>query len=209
MTDMIDTEFRKLRTSQCKNKPQVNLKERIVRMTKPIEDYTADELSAKIEAIKAERERTANALKKYEEELERRKQEVPLGVPCDGNFCVNFNGTMCNFNDKHSVEETEYNMFNTLESAKKHREMLLAWRKALVANSKGEPIDIKVLLPLLKKGWVAMDKDEDWYWYSDKPTPTGCIWNCNVGCNNRIGGFNIKPAENWGTSLMGCGLCTY
>ena len=36
---------------------------------KTIEDYTADELSAKIEAIKAEREKTANALKRYEEEL--------------------------------------------------------------------------------------------------------------------------------------------
>ena len=44
---------------------------KIVKMTKQIEDYTVDELSAKIEAIKAERERTANALKKYEEELER------------------------------------------------------------------------------------------------------------------------------------------
>ena len=40
-------------------------------MTKLIEDYTAGELSAKIQAIKAERERTANALKRYEEELER------------------------------------------------------------------------------------------------------------------------------------------
>ena len=49
-------------------------------MTKPINEYTADELSAKIQAIKAERERTANALKRYEEELERRKQKVPLGV---------------------------------------------------------------------------------------------------------------------------------
>lgn len=61
-------------------------------MTKPIEDYTTDELSAKIEAIKAERERTANALKRYEEELERRKQEVPLGVPCDGKFYVDWKG---------------------------------------------------------------------------------------------------------------------
>ena len=38
---------------------------------KKIEDYTLGELSAKIEAIKSERERTANALKKYEEELDR------------------------------------------------------------------------------------------------------------------------------------------
>ena len=174
-------------------------------MTKQINDYTVDELSAKINAIKAEREKTANALKRYEEELERRKQEVPLGVPCDGNFCVNFNGTMCNFNDKHSVEETEYNMFNTLESAKKHREMLLAWRKALVANSKGEPIDIKVLLPLLKKGWVAMDKDGAWCWYEEKPQIHLSLWN-NNSFYIFLSGFNIKPAENWETSLMECGL---
>ena len=77
-------------------------------MTKPINDYTVDELSAKIQAIKAERERTANALKKYEAELERRKQEVPLGVPCDGNFCVNFNGTICDFDNKHRIDEMEY-----------------------------------------------------------------------------------------------------
>ena len=41
-------------------------------MTKQINDYTVDELSAKINAIKAEREKTANALRRYEEELERR-----------------------------------------------------------------------------------------------------------------------------------------
>ena len=179
-------------------------------MTKQINDYTADELSAKIEAIKAERERTANALKRYEEELERRKQEVPLGVPCDGNFCVNFNGTMCNFNNKHSVEETEYNMFNTLESAKKHREMLLAWRKALVANSKGEPIDIEVLKPLMKKGWVAYEKEYGWIWFKNKPlilrgTEEDATWG-NEGSYSIIGGFNLKPAENWETSLMECGL---
>ena len=175
-------------------------------MTKQINDYTVDELSAKINAIKVEREKTANALKRYEEELERRKQEVPLGVPCDGNFCVNFNGTMCNFNDKHSVEETEYNMFNTLDSAKKHREMLLAWRKALVANSKGEPIDITVLLPLLKKGWVAMDKDGVWCWYEKKPKINQDLWINSSSCKI-LSCFNIKPVENWEDSLMECGLC--
>lgn len=54
----------------------------------------------------------------------------------------------------------------------KHAKMLLAWRKALVAK----PIDIEVLLPLLPKGWVAMDA------------------------------VNLKLAENWETSLMECGV---
>ena len=173
-------------------------------MTKPIEDYTADELSAKIEAIKAERERTANALKRYEEELERRKQEVPLGVPCDGKFYVDWKGAVQE-DEEEEASEVNFNAFNSKESAEKHAEMLLAWRKALVANSKGEPIDIKVLLPLLKKGWVAMDKDRSWYWYKEKPQINLDLWKNNssyifLSC------FNIKPAENWESSLMECGI---
>ena len=172
-------------------------------MTKQIEDYTVDELSAKINAIKAERERTANALKRYEEEFERRKQEVPLGVPCDGKFYVDWRGAVRE--DEEEASEVNFNAFNSKESAEKHAEMLLAWRKALVANSKGEPIDIKVLLPLLKKGWVAMDKDMSWYWYKEKPQINLDLWKNNssyifLSC------FNIKPAENWEESLQECGL---
>ena len=173
-------------------------------MTKPIEDYTADELSAKIEAIKAERERTANALKRYEEELERRKQEVPLGVPCDGKFYVDWKGAVQE-DEEEEASEVNFNAFNSKESAEKHAEILLAWRKALVANSKGEQIDITVLFPLLKKGWVAMDKDRSWYWYKEKPQINLDLWKNNssyifLSC------FNIKPAENWESSLMECGI---
>ena len=175
-------------------------------MTKQINDYTVDELSAKINAIIAERERTANALKRYEEELERRKHEVPMGVPCEGNFCVNFNNNICEFNIKHTVEEMEYNIFNTLKSAEKHAEMLLAWRKALVANAKGEPIDVKVLLPLLKKGWVAMDKTGFWYWHKNKPSKREEDWRAKDDIAGDMVAFNIKPAENWEDSLMECGL---
>ena len=173
-------------------------------MTKQINDYTADELSAKIEAIKAEREKTANALKRYEKELERRKQEVHLGLPCDGKFYVDWRGAVQE-DEEEEASEVNFNAFNSKESAEKHAEMLLAWRKALVANSKGEPIDIKVLLPLLKKGWVAMDKDRSWYWYKEKPQINLDLWKNNssyifLSC------FNIKPAENWEESLMECGL---
>lgn len=174
-------------------------------MTKPINEYTADELSAKIEAIKAERERTANALKKYEEELERRKQEVPLGVPQEGLFFVDTNSNVDKRYGLFSIDYVDYNCFLSKESAEKHAEMLLAWRKALVANSKGEPIDITVLLPLLKKGWVAMDKDGTWCWYERKPKIHQVLWKNDFlyifpSC------FNIKPAENWEESLMECGL---
>ena len=175
-------------------------------MTKQIEDYTVDELSAKINAIKAERERTANALKRYEEEFERRKQEVPLGVPCDGEFYVDWKGAVQEDREEEA-SEVNFNAFNSKESAEKHAEMLLAWRKALVANSKGEPIDIKVLLPLLKKGWVAMDKNGSWHWYKEKPYIEKYYYSWNSGspvCF--IGGFNIKPVENWMDSLQECGL---
>lgn len=176
-------------------------------MSIDIKELSESDLKQKIKNIKTEREKTANALKRYEEELERREQEVPLGVPCNGNFCVNFNGTMCNFNDKHSVEETEYNIFNTLESAKKHREILLAWRKALVANAKGEPIDIQVLLPLLPKGWVWMGQNGIWGWSVAKPVLDEEYGRFEQkGMTRPLFAFNLKPVEDWRNSLMECGL---
>ena len=186
-------------------------------MIKQIEDYTEDELSAKIEAIKAEREKTANALKRYEKELERRKQEVPLGVPVAiddlNEMFYSVSGTNEVWNElrrRYGVHEqllSALNMFHSKESAEKHAEMLLDWRKALFANSKGEQIDIKVLFPLLKKGWVAMDKNGDWYWFKEKPYIEKYYYSWNTGSPvSFIGGFNIKPAENWEESLMECGL---
>ena len=177
-------------------------------MTKQIEDYTVDELYEKINAIKAEREKTANALKRYEEELERRKHEIPLGVPCDGKFYVDWRGAVQE--DEEEASEVNFNAFNSKESAEKHAEMLLDWRKALVANSKGEQIDIKVLLPLLKKGWVAYEKEYGWIWFKNKPlilrgTEEDATW-VNEGSYSIIGGFNLKPAENWEESLMECRL---
>ena len=172
-------------------------------MTKQIEDYTVDELSAKINAIKAEREKTANALKRYEKELERRKQEVHLGLPCDGKFYVDWRGAVQE--DEEEASEVNFNAFNSKESAEKHAEMLLAWRKALVANSKGETIDIKVLFPLLKKGYVAMDEDKNWYWHPVKPKHDSTVWIAEKPGAYLLA-FNIKPAENWETSLMECRL---
>ena len=137
-------------------------------MTKQISDYTVDELSKKIEAIKAEREKTANALKRYEEELERRKQEA---------------------------SQRRLDVSNLYEN----------WLKSLVAISKGEPIDIKVLLPLLRKGWVAMDKNGVWTYFTQRPRLNGCEWVL-FGQWYYISAFNIKPADNWETSLMECGL---
>ena len=142
-------------------------------------------------------------MKRYEEELERRKHEIPLGVPCDGKFYVDWRGAVQE--DEEEASEVNFNAFNSKESAEKHAEMLLAWRKALVANSKGEPIDIKVLFPLLKKGYVAMDEDKNWYWHPVKPKHDSTVWIAEKPGAYLLA-FNIKPAENWETSLMECRL---
>lgn len=186
-------------------------------MTKQISEYTVEELSAKIEAIKAERERTENALKRYEEELEQRKQKVPLGVPVTIDTLNEMFYSVSGTNDiwselriRSGVQEhllSAFNTFNSEESAKKHAEMLLDWRMALVANSEGEPIDIKVLLPLLPKGWVAMEENGVWCHYTKKPVRNNTGWETeSIMDYNVILLFNIKPAENWETSLMECGL---
>ena len=159
-------------------------------MTKQIEDYTADELSAKIEAIKAEREKTANALKRYEEELERRKQEVPLGVPIGGAISRSF---LLWFQSKESADKFDNEYFTN-------------FIKALQDIANENPIDITVLLPLLKKGWVAMDEDGTWYWYEKKPRISYVNWVVEICFCRTLEGFNIKPAENWEESLMECGL---
>ena len=161
-------------------------------MTKQISDYTVDELSKKIEAIKAERERTANALKRYEEELERRKQEVPLGVPLPDKDGAPFVGV---YELGFSSEKSFYTFSERFQN----------YVTAARDNAKGEPIDIEALLPLLRKGWVAMDKDGTWYHYEEKPRIHQDLWINGSICKILVC-FNIKPAENWETSLQECGL---
>ena len=168
---------------------------------KKIEDYTADELSAKIEAIKAERERTANALKRYEEELERRKNKNWLPLNEESDFTINqlTLSTAC-------IEIKVREGFHNKDSFYKYLSALKATRKAWFANSKGEPFDIEVLKPLLRKGYVAMDKSGDWYWYEKMPRKTSAGWEFGDFHYRILSGFNIKPAENWEESLQECGL---
>lgn len=161
-------------------------------MTKPINEYTTDELTAKIEAIKAERERTSNALKKYKEELERRKQEIPLGVPLPDKDSASFVGVY----ELGFPSEKSFFTFST---------RLQNYVTATRDNTRGEPIDIQTLLPLLKKGWVAMDgRNNIWFWYDSKPEIGDGIWK--NARNLALNAFNLKPAANWETSLMECGL---
>lgn len=100
----------------------------------------------------------------------------------------------------------QLNTFSSKDSALKHKEMMLEWRKALKANNFGEPIDVSVLLPLLKQGWVAMNADKSWCWFSEKPEIDGDVWENTVGRAFILGFmFNLKPSANWEKSLMKCG----
>lgn len=161
-------------------------------MVKPISDYTESELIEKIDSIKAEREKTYNALKRYEEELERRKQEVPMGVPLPDKDGAPFVGVY----ELGFPSEKSFFTFS-----KRFQNYVTATRD----NAKGEQIDIKVLLPLLPKGWVLMNECSHWFWCEEKPEiinnnwTTGWRWNC-------LTPFNIKPVEDWKNSLMECGL---
>lgn len=72
-------------------------------------------------------------------------------------------------------------------------------------------IKIQDLLPLLRKGWVAMDKSGDWGWFKEKPHADVCHndWSANIAkpyvCL-AIDAFDIAPYEgDWKDSLMECG----
>lgn len=71
-------------------------------------------------------------------------------------------------------------------------------------------ITIYELLPLLRKGYVAMDKNKDWNFFGLRPTPV-CECEIFVRQENDFGYaflemFNIAPFDgDWKDSLMECG----
>ena len=70
-------------------------------------------------------------------------------------------------------------------------------------------ITIYDLLPLLKKGWVAMDEDGTWVWYDKKPCKRTdmLIWGGNSGDWRTLPrAFNIAPFDgDWKDSLLKVG----
>ena len=64
-------------------------------------------------------------------------------------------------------------------------------------------IKIEELIPFMKKGWVACDKDGIWCWYSKKPKKCTVFWRkcfCHYSMLNEC--FNIVPAKDWKNSLI-------
>ena len=71
-------------------------------------------------------------------------------------------------------------------------------------------IKIDDIIPLLKKGYVAMDKNNSWWWYESKPFNDNylCSW---IACERtsirqvELDMFDIDPVEDWTKSLMEVG----
>ncbi|MEE0060471.1 MAG: hypothetical protein UE295_06565 [Acutalibacteraceae bacterium] len=71
-------------------------------------------------------------------------------------------------------------------------------------------IDIKDIIPFMRDGWVAMDKDKEWWWYSEKPFICGEQWHTEVDSSTGTGMidnsvFDIPPADDWTKSLIKVG----
>ena len=64
----------------------------------------------------------------------------------------------------------------------------------------------KDIAPHMNKGYVAMDKDTNWFYYSVKPKTDLILesWDSDGHCSNLVA-FNIEPVENWTQSLIEVG----
>ena len=69
-------------------------------------------------------------------------------------------------------------------------------------------IKIEQLLPLLKKGWVAMYSYGTWTWFSKKPVIVISEWMPANGDTNfdtlSRAVLSIEPVKDWTKSLMRC-----
>ena len=67
-------------------------------------------------------------------------------------------------------------------------------------------IEIEQLMPILVRGYVAMDKSGHWVWFLTKPIIEGNIW-VSPKCDNYVvlsDCFRIKPVDYWTKSLRRC-----
>ena len=67
-------------------------------------------------------------------------------------------------------------------------------------------IEIEQLMPILVRGYVAMDKSGYWVWFLTKPIIEGNM-GVSHNCNNYVvlsDCFRIKPVDDWTKSLRRC-----
>ena len=68
-------------------------------------------------------------------------------------------------------------------------------------------IKIEQLLPLLRKGWVAMESDGDWWWHEVRPYKDRIAygWYARKDVSRLSKVFDIAPADDWKKSLIRVG----
>lgn len=166
-------------------------------MSEELKNKSIEDLEHRLEALEAQSRFTELQIKETKEELERRKKVLPLGVP--------IRGTLDEI-PLNAVNRAFLQWFQCEASADKFTEYLANFVRALQDIAEGTPIDIKVLLPLLKKGKVAFcPMLRGWFWTNETPKLSKGAWGIYGDCI-WINGFNIKSPKNWKTSLMECGL---
>lgn len=67
----------------------------------------------------------------------------------------------------------------------------------------------KNITPYMNKGWVAMDRNKRYWWYSVEPTKTNSYWCITTKDENDVCFlgkiYNIEPVKNWSKSLIEVG----
>ena len=66
-------------------------------------------------------------------------------------------------------------------------------------------INIQDIIPFMKKGWVAMDRNKQWWFFEIKPKLTRNVWLSNGEENYLNEVFDIAPADDWKKSLIKVG----
>ena len=68
-------------------------------------------------------------------------------------------------------------------------------------------INIQDIIPFMRKGWVAMDKDGYWYYHEEEPhiSKSDEYWHNNGSIDGLSDIFPIKKARNWKHSLIKVG----
>lgn len=72
-------------------------------------------------------------------------------------------------------------------------------------------INIQIIIPFMKKGWVSMDKSGEWIWWEKEPIHilTDGMWIKSYPNSSRWQSlslmFDIAPAKDWTKSLIKVG----
>ena len=68
-------------------------------------------------------------------------------------------------------------------------------------------INIQDIIPFMKEGWVAMDANKIWVWYSCKPivSKRRKLFLVTQGEMTPLDCFDIAPVDDWTKSLIKVG----